>query len=139
MIFGNLPIHSNKCTWCVPEVKFFIHLEIKRAHCKVVAVIFISLFNIWSYNTRTWEFNRVPIYSHQLKHSCYLISVGGEEVVVCHLLVEHRSNGTWHGWHYPAPVRGAALPQALLILVVFHERLGCRVVVYNRHVVYLGK
>lgn len=69
--------------------------------------------------------------------SCYLVGVGGEEIVVCHLLVKHWSYGAGHRWHYPAPVRRAALPQALLVFIVLHERLGCRVVVYNSYVVYL--
>lgn len=66
-----------------------------------------------------------------------LVLKGWGEPVVEHLLVEDRGDAARHGGHNPHPVGGTAPSAAVLILHVFDEGLGGRVVVHNGHLVTL--
>ena len=58
-------------------------------------------------------------------------------MIVEHLLVENGGDTPRNGRDYPDPVGRAAPAQTLLILHVFQEGLGRRVVVRDGHVVFL--
>ena len=66
-----------------------------------------------------------------------LVLVRGLEYIVEHFQMKHGRQVTAERRHHPDPVGGTAAPQVILVLVVFHEGLGGRMVVRDGNVVLL--
>ena len=63
----------------------------------------------------------------------HLVTEGGAELVVDHLLVEDRGEAARDGGHDPDPVSRAPSPRPQLILHVLHKGLSGCVVVHDGH------
>ena len=68
-----------------------------------------------------------------------LVLIGGPQVVDAHFLVENLGCGPRYGRHNPHPISRAPATKSLLVLVMFHEGLRCRVVVNYCYVMELWK
>jgi hypothetical protein len=77
---------------------------------------------------------RTDMVSPFYKMSACLVVIWGLQLIERHFLVKHGSHRARQRRHNPHPVCGTAVPQAQLILIMFHEGLRGRVVVHNSHV-----